>query len=1047
MFFLQYSVRPALRAAVAICLSLGATASSAGGTGPSMPATAGTASTPEAQPLPPASANPEAPSDSPLEALRALEERLRALAEDRLGVELEPQSLFEVNLQDADAVGVEVRRLRAVLGASPQPVPPPATQSADSLYVARLAVDRARLAILELSDEERRTLLEAHAARRAAADAALPELAAQREGRKKAERAAEVAAAEHQEALQEIGAAQTEGLRLLARERARLLGVREAQSTFQIKLREREQRREARSERVLALRRRVEELLTAEPGHPPDEASALYDDVRDDLREARAQLSAALDDVSRPTSEVPLPGPAVVLGDLPADGADIERLRSQLVAKAGELAAAQREARWARVRYEHALALALNRDRHSLYPYLPSPRRDALTGFGPAGRDEAREEVNQLRVVTAYHVANIRRWARGAAVLESARAAVFSSTGLGVVVLGALFLAWRRVSRRTVMGWASSPREPSSALAQRLEPFRERFVAVIARVHRPLELLLFFSIILRVVGPDIAGRLDLRIAWIVARWTLGGLAVVHTIDGLLAPARAEGEQQAEAWLRLRSLRMLGRLAVGVGLVLDLSAVFVLRGTLYVWILRTSWLAMLPIGLLLVHWWRPTIEERCAARATQSSIARWVAGNASGRSGYVVAAFGAGYLLVVGAGALARRQMAAFDATRRVLAYLFRREVLRTARAVSPALRPLGPPLRVAFDPDAPPSEAGTGDDDLVQAVEGRIAAGEGGVVAVVGERGSGKSTLARRAVRDRPFAIVLRCPSGGAAALRRQLIDALGLPPGATDEAVAARLNAPAGDSGAAPPPAIVIDDAQRLVVPAVGGLDALDQLLVMARAASERCTWVFCFGAAMWQFVEKARGVHPLFDAVLRTRRWSEQRIGQLLRSRCAAAGIEPSFLALSDDGPGAGDEERAQLVRRTEADYHRLLWDASGGNPAIALILWRDALRIAADETVVVTLFVAPDPRDLQRLPPDMAFVLRAVLRLESVAAEDVSRSTLLTLPAVHEALHFAERRGWIEQRERHYRVTWHWLRAVTIFLQRRRLLIAWEPAGKQT
>jgi hypothetical protein len=191
---------------------------------------------------------------------------------------------------------------------------------------------------------------------------------------------------------------------------------------------------------------------------------------------------------------------------------------------------------------------------------------------------------------------------------------------------------------------------------------------------------------------------------------------------------------------------------------------------------------------------------------------------------------------------------------------------------------------------------------------------------------------------------------------------------------------------------------------------------------------------------------VQPLFDEVLRTRPWSEQRIGELLRSRCAAAGIEPSFRVLSDDDPDGGDE-RAQLLRRTEADYHRLLWDASGGNPGIALTLWRNALRIAPDETVVVTLFVPPDPRDLQRLPPDMVFVLRAVLRLERVAAEDIARSTLLTLPAVSEALHFAERRGWIEHRERHYRVTWAWLRAITMFLQRRRLLIAGEPGGKQT
>jgi hypothetical protein len=152
-----------------------------------------------------------------------------------------------------------------------------------------------------------------------------------------------------------------------------------------------------------------------------------------------------------------------------------------------------------------------------------------------------------------------------------------------------------------------------------------------------------------------------------------------------------------------------------------------------------------------------------------------------------------------------------------------------------------------------------------------------------------------------------------------------------------------------------------------------------------------------------------------------------------------------LSDDDPDV-DDPGTQLARRTEADYHRLLWDASGGNPGVALHLWRDALRVAPDGTVMVTLFSAPDPRDLVRLSADMAFVLRAVLRLERVGADDVARATLLSTSDVHEALHFAERRGWIEQRERRYRVTWAWLRAITLFLQRRRLLVGGEPGGTQ-
>jgi hypothetical protein len=1035
----------ALRSLAALSLGVMSIAVTARSSGQVAASASGDAASPpvtEAEHATPPDAGAQA--EPRLSATRALEQQLQALTENRLDVEVDPQSLFDVALDDPAAIEVEVRRLRAVASASPQPTAPRPTELGQALYAARLSVDRARLAFLELGQEARQVHLDSHAARRAAADAERPELAAEREALKKAERAAAQLAAERKRAAQKIEAAKTEASRAVARERARLLGVREQQSTFELGLHEREQLTKARSERVLELRRLVEELLAAEPRRTGEEASVLYDSVRDELRAARSELSRALGEARRRTSDVPRPG-ADPLGELAAEAADVERLRRDLEARAGELTAIEREARWAHVRHLHESVLTLNRSRHLLYPYLPAARRAALTGFSAAGWAQARDELEQLRVVGSYHVRNLRRAANPATVLSYARAALLSSAGLEVLVFSALFLWWRRVSRRSVAAWRAARAAPSTAIGARLEPFRERLVAVVTRIHRPLELLVFFWSVRWIVGPEVAGRLDFRIAWIIAGWILGGMVVVHAVDGLLAPRRGEAQLEAEAALRLRSLRALGRLAVAVGLVLDLSAVFVLRGTLYSWILRTAWIAFLPTALLFVHWWRPTIERRCATRTKQSKIARWVTRRTSGLSGSLAAAVGAAYLLAVGAAAFARNQMAAFDATRRILAYLFRREVLRTARTISPELRPLEPKLRALFDPDAPPPEVAdeSGADDQLRALEDRIISGAGGIVAIVGERGSGKSELARRAVRDRSSAIVLHCRGGGVEALRLRLLESLDLPADATDAAVVGRLGAPPQQSGA-PPVAIVIDDAERLVVPAVGGLDALDALLVLARAASQQCVWVFCFGSVMWQFVEKARSVYPLFDEVLKMRPWSEQRIGELLRARCDAAAIQPSFRALSD-AAASDSADAVRFARQTEADYHRLLWDASGGNPGVALHLWRDALRVAPDGAVLVTLFSLPDTRDLQRLPPDMAFVLRAVLRLERVAAEQIARSTMLTLPEVNEALHFAERRGWLEQRERVYRVTWTWLRAVTQLLQRRRMLMVWDFGGK--
>src|SRR5690606_2839734 len=102
------------------------------------------------------------------------------------------------------------------------------------------------------------------------------------------------------------------------------------------------------------------------------------------------------------------------------------------------------------------------------------------------------------------------------------------------------------------------------------------------------------------------------------------------------------------------------------------------------------------------------------------------------------------------------------------------------------------------------------------------------------------------------------------------------------------------------------------------------------------------------------------------------------------------------------------------TEASYHRLLWDASGGNPGVALHMWREALRVAEDGEVVVSFHTGPDARQLAALPLDVVLVLRSVLRLERVALDDVATSTQIPLRSVQDTVHFARSRGYVEEHE---------------------------------
>ena len=50
------------------------------------------------------------------------------------------------------------------------------------------------------------------------------------------------------------------------------------------------------------------------------------------------------------------------------------------------------------------------------------------------------------------------------------------------------------------------------------------------------------------------------------------------------------------------------------------------------------------------------------------------------------------------------------------------------------------------------------------------------------------------------------------------------------------------------------------------------------------------------------------------------------------------------------------------------------------------------------------------------------------------------MIRLADVADALRYAASRGYIEERDGGYRVTWTWFRAITLFLQRKHLLATW-------
>ncbi len=1088
VFFTRFPVRSWL--ALTLALSLLAVSAWAAPSAPSSSVASAPSAAPSAAPSSAPPSAPKLPDD--VQALRTKAKQVRDLLKGELDVLVTPESLFDIDVRDERAVQVEVQRLKRVLGGrpdaadagvdadagtsaqkqqapkkatpkkrvsppkkptktgkpkdegasadagapSPDAAPPAAVPASPDpeLLAARLELDRARLDFLSLPEAERKALLAKHAARVAENKNKTSETAQKITATEQTRAQAEAA---QRQALEQAAQSKSEILRLLNEERARLLGVRVKQADYEKSLLERENHIASFGETKLEWQRKTEEHIEQRKKLESTSSATdkLYFELRTALRKARDELRQSLDGLSDSGDDVPSVGPdKVQSGGVELDREEYDALREKVLQQEEALRRKARDVLWKQAKAQLDLVEALNKDRLAYFALMSPDQKSQLTSFSSSGWDQASAELAQVTLVIRFHIRALLEWLK-APTAGTARSIFASIIALKLVLLLGVFVWWRRRADTLLKLLEDRAQEERDKANPTLfGRWGVGVIAVLRRVRTPLETLLVFWLALSFIGPPVVDLLEVRVLWIFASWILGGSVVVLLVDALAGRNTSiYATTHDVAALRFRTLRVLGRVVVFFGLVLTLSSELVGKGTLYDWVLSTCWFIAIPLALVFVGWWRDVIFERLAPREKRNALAGWVVKNQTGYKSFLAAGIGGGYLLGLGVVRMGRDYLTTVTLVRKVLAYLFRRELTKKAE-LRPKLSRIPEEQYLALAPEKEAeSLVHTAADEELEAINDRIGQVGGGVFAIVGERGSGKSTLLKRVITHAPDSIYQRCPTGGADELLKQLREQLKLPSGADSSKLIAALDAIHDDN------ALLIDDAHRLVKPTIGGLRELDEILALARDSSTLCTWVFAFDSTVFELVERARGTRPIFDDVIVMQPWREEAIAELLEARTKQCSLRPSFEGLLEDGDG--DEiEHAERLASTKRGYYRLLWDYSAGNPAVALHFWRKSLGISEAGELQVGLFKAPPTTDLEQLPDAASFVLRAIVRLDPATVDGIADTTRLPLHQVLDAVRYADFRGYlIRDDEGRLRVTWTWFRAVTRVLARKHLLNA--------
>lgn len=585
-----------------------------------------------------------------------------------------------------------------------------------------------------------------------------------------------------------------------------------------------------------------------------------------------------------------------------------------------------------------------------------------------------------------------------------------------------IFRWWRRWLPETLRKMRASLAEirPRSSAVMR----RIKATWYVDQLRRPIEWLIFFSILFSLI--DMAGLNFLTdVLAIVTQWILLAWFSVALLNAVAARGDA-GLAGEYARLRQRSLRLVAAWLVLLWLGLDIAESLAGAATLYAWVWRLYQILAVPVLLVLLSWWRNSIFDRLELEQEGSDSLERMLRHRKGLRSYASAASGALWLL---ASALRRSLMRNIlrIGTEQGFGGGFVTSQSADGVSAKPATEELPPPMREKL------LTRGEYYDRYARAerrdIINRAKQGQNGVIAITGERGIGVSRLLERIQESLDESmIVLDCKSNRFEDLSSSLGSALGI-----KSVNARKVSQKLEESGIH---TIAIDNLHRLVRPIMGGQTEISRLSELVEGIRADVLWVYSVDCFAWQFMRRARADRSTIGESIALRPWTEEQIAELLEMRNIEAGIEASFSDVSV--PREFMETTQETAEeRNKSGVYRMIGSMSGGNPSVALGIWADSLY--ADESGQLNVRTPKSPRskDLDKASPNLLLVLRAIAQWEVISEPDIADNLRLPQGAVSSAIHYSVQRGWIEETNFGYRLTWPWFRTIIGLLLRQNLL----------
>lgn len=685
---------------------------------------------------------------------------------------------------------------------------------------------------------------------------------------------------------------------------------------------------------------------------------------------------------------------------------------------------------WKEVVLFYNSAVSLSKNKEALLNLSSHNVRELVVGFGPDGVMQFKAELALTRLNIQYFIYH---------QIRSFRLFISDFFISPIPVLSVLFKMC--LVLLALKWWLSNSKRLLERLREKINSgvgrvgLTIRLIWYMSRAHRAITWLIAITLSLSILAtlPSLQHLVFLEIfTW----WILGGaIAVSFILEFTYQHSRQLSPDLVAQ--RLSTIRFYVWGFITTGLISQISAMTIGKGTIYEWISSLIYLFYILLTIYTLRKWKTFIFSMLKSNMTLPLAVNWAVRNKDKLLlSTICTAITGGWLLIRTVQHSAIGVLSQYQMFSHALAYLFRIEVAKQT-----GIDDQKSDLDVVrgertFNYVRPGSEnsilIGEYAEQEMREVAHYVHSDKPAVCVITGERGIGTTTMLRRLLHNVTNATALFIECGeNYDGLIAVLASKLGLAESASEDDILTFLQ------NSDECYLIAIDNVQRLVKPQVGGLASLMRLTNLMRLARKSHRVILAIEKSSWRFIDRARGERLLFDLVTFMPRWKEQEVNQLLQSRVSEKGefgITFEGLAL----PRQWDKDDLSEEERARNGFYRILWDYSDGNPTVSLRFFRRSLFEDKQENVKVRLFVIPPSEGLEKMPKPMLAVLRSIVQLERASPEELRDCTQLSIAEVISTLRYFQSRGYIEWAEGQTRISDLWFRNITNILHRQHLLV---------